>query len=369
LNFACPICGDSEKSIYKKRANIYYKNANFVCFNCNEKMSFTKLCDRFNENISLDKRIEIYNYIDSVTVFNKMTSDYVNTELDKLIDLDNFIKYFNNRKNSWLTNISRVKNNSGVYQHLKFRRYISNFDSILEGTYNVIKEGKIVYKTRVAIFLNILKSENKIVGVQLRNLTTDKNKRFYKIVDFETIYNYMNPGKLLDEIEAVFYNKISHFYNIMNVDFNKKVTIFEGVTDTYFYPNSIGLIGTNSTDDVLKFLLDSSDDLDLQFFFDNDDAGYKIAIRMILNGYNVFLWKKLFEDIINKSKDKLKMRKKLSNIDDLNRFVIVSKNPNLYKKLNLDNYFSIDKFDLMYINKPEKKKFENNYYDKKRKTY
>ena len=35
-------------------------------------------------------------------------------------------------------------------------------------------------------------------------------------------------------------------------------------------------------------------------FFDNDEAGYKKSEEKLKENYPVFLWKKLFEDIVNK---------------------------------------------------------------------
>ena len=43
LNFRCPLCGDSHKSLSKKRGFYYLKNASFFCFNCSTGMSGLKL--------------------------------------------------------------------------------------------------------------------------------------------------------------------------------------------------------------------------------------------------------------------------------------------------------------------------------------
>jgi len=43
LNFRCPLCGDSRKSLSKKRGFYYLKNSSFFCFNCGVSMTGVKL--------------------------------------------------------------------------------------------------------------------------------------------------------------------------------------------------------------------------------------------------------------------------------------------------------------------------------------
>jgi hypothetical protein len=353
LNFACPICGDSEKFHSKKRGNLYLDNLRYVCFNCDTKMSFVKFCENFNIHINMDEKIDIYNHIDKCVKYNKTDYDY--TILDKLINIDEWVQYMNTRTNSWLIGIKPVQNNSHVYQYLKYKRYISIFDNIYEGLYRIVKDGKVVYKTPVMILLN--RNKDKLLGIQLRNLESDKSKRFYKIIEFEELYNYMNPGKILDEYEAISYNKISHFYNILNVNFERPVTIFEGFLDSLFCENSIGLVGANNDNDILNFLTEADEGLSLRFFYDRDEKGISKASKMLKKGYPVFLWNKLIEKIIEKKPDKYVAKKEFDKIIDLNDLVIKSKNPNIYNSLKLEKFFSIDDFDLLFLDKIQWKKY------------
>ena len=349
FNCACPICGDSTKwsGAHKKRGNFYFKNATYKCFNCGEIMSFTKLCETFNEQIDLDEKINLYKYIDENVTFTNNNNDYIMDEMDKLIDLDEFINFFNNRKNSWLYDIKTVEYNSQVGQYLNLNRMLPKTPMIMQGIYRVVRDGIVKFETNVMISINMSLSMNKILGIQIRNLESDKNKRFYKIVEFEELYNYMNPDNHLDEIEAISYNKLSHMYNILNVDFEKVVTVFEGFIDSIFFPNSIGLIGANSANDVLS-LLESSEDIKIRFFFDNDAAGITAATKMLKKGYDVFLWNKLFDALIKKNS---KGKSRLNNIIDLNDMVKKARNNKIYFKLKLETFFSIDEFDLMFLDK------------------
>lgn len=346
FNFCCPCCGDSQKSVHKKRGNLYF-NLTFKCFNCDTSMSFIKFCDKFDEQIEMDDRIKLYNYIDNHVKYNK-ANEHALDALDSLIPINDFVEFFNNHPRSWLVDIKPVEKNSHVYQYLKFDRLIDNLDDIYQGMYQVWKEGKVVYKTRVMISLN--KGEDMLLGIQLRNLEKDKIKRFYKIVEFEEIYNFMHPTEPLDEMEAISYNKLSHFFNILNVDFESKVTIFEGFIDSKFYPNSIGMVGAKNDQDLMRFLTESEDNLDLQFFYDNDVTGIKKSQEMMKKGFPIFLWNKLFEKLSEK-KDHYTAKNKLEGIIDLNDMVKVANNPNVYDSLKLYKFFSKDEFDIYYVDK------------------
>ena len=155
----------------------------------------------------------------------------------------------------------------------------------------------------------------------------------------------------MDEIEAISYNKLSHFYNILNIDFDKPITIFEGFLDSIFYPNSIGMVGAKNDQDLLRFLTESDADLKLKFFYDNDTTGISKASKMLKKGFSVFLWNKLFDKLIDKDKNKYSAKDKLKEIIDLNDLVKKAKNPNIYESLKLEKFFSIDEFDLIYLDK------------------
>jgi len=253
----------------------------------------------------------------------------------------------NEKPESWLAEIKPIQKNSHAYQYLTMERLIFNHENIYQGIYQKFRDGKRIFYTRVIIFLN--RCGDKLLGIQLRNLEKDREKRFFKIVDFEELYNYKNIDSPLDEIEAIPYNKLSHFFNIMNVDFNKPVNIFEGYLDSIFCPNSIGMVGANNDEDLLDFLTNADEHLELRFFYDYDKTELKKAIKMIKKGFPVFLWKKLFDTLINKSKDKYKSEKFLSTIIDLNQLVVKLKEPDIYHKFKLDNFYSVDEFDSIYL--------------------
>ena len=200
--------------------------------------------------------------------------------------------------------------------------------------------------------------------MQTRNLKEGK-KRMFKIYNYENLLEWINIGKEepfeIDMNEMVIYNKLSYYFNILNVDLGKTITVFEGYLDSLFYPNSIGLVGVNT-----DYKLIENNGLDIQYFFDNDDAGFSKSEEKIKVEYPVFLWRKLFEDIVEKKNvaDPAALLHRISKVKDINKLATLVQNP--YKSLNLPDFFSKDVLDLKWI--PKKKKYskkEDTDYNKK----
>ena len=143
----------------------------------------------------------------------------------------------------------------------------------------------------------------------------------------------------------------NYYFNILNVDFGERITVFEGYLDSLFFPNSIGLVGVNTD---YRFL--ENNNLDIQYFFDNDEAGYKKSEEKIKENFSVFLWKKLFEDIVDRknSPDPYRLLHRISKVKDINKLSELVPDP--YKKLELQKFFSSDVLDLKWIPKFRRKK-------------
>lgn len=176
----------------------------------------------------------------------------------------------------------------------------------------------------------------------------------FKIYNYENLLEWVNFGKDIQETdmnEIVAYNKLSYYFNILNVDFTKKITIFEGYLDSLFFPNSIGLVGVNTDNSFLE-----NNNLDIQYFFDNDEVGHKKAEEKLKKGYSIFLWKKLFEHITSRKKtnDPYKLLYRISKIKDINKLAELLPNP--YIKLKLQDFFSNDILDIKWLPKYKKQK-------------
>jgi len=150
---------------------------------------------------------------------------------------------------------------------------------------------------------------------------------------------------------ALFFIKLSFAQQIDKVDFIK--------CDALLFPNAIGLAGVNTD---IKFLEDNN--LDIQFFYDNDNAGYIKTEEKIKKGFSCFLWNKMFEYVVDmkNSSDPYFHRYKISKIIDLTKLNKVI--PEVYKKLGLQKFFSIDNKDLKYVPKVKKRKWTKEEWEK-----
>jgi DNA-directed RNA polymerase subunit RPC12/RpoP len=347
LNIACCYCGDS-KSEYKKRGNLYFNKLLYICFNCGKKTNFDKFTKDFGLRLDPSKKLEIIEHLNSQISFKDAEEDLMETELNKLLDFTDLERIFNSGDNI-ITDFEPIQKNTGLFQYLINRGIPPQLHQNIWGAKYWINDEK--YEP-VLVLLN--KKGNKIIGCQIRNLK-DGKRRLFKIYNYETLYKWIYNVEEITDIDAnqlVIYNKLSYYFNILNVDFSEKITVFEGYLDSLFYPNSIGVVGVNTD---MKFL--ENNQLDLQYFYDNDAAGYQKSEEKIKDGYPIFLWKKLFESIVDKknSQDPYGLMYRISKVKDLNKLAELSLNP--YKKFELNKFFSKDLMDLRWLPKKEKKKF------------
>lgn len=357
LQFRCPSCHEG-KTKNKKRGNLYFNKLLVVCFRCGKTSSFDKFCRDHNELIDPDKKLEMIEHLNSVMTYSDYEGDFTDAKFENLIDLPDLEKVFEAN----LTPISDFKPivvNGGVYKYLLGRGITPEFHkNIYQAKYWKNDDES----EWIIIMLN--RRGNKILGMQVRNLKEGK-RRMFKIFNYENLLEWINIGKEVPETdmsEMVIYNKLSYYFNILNVDFGQKITVFEGYLDSLFYPNSIGLVGVNTD---FRFL--ENNNLDLQYFFDNDEAGFKKSEEKLKEGYSVFLWNKLFEGIVDKKKtdDPFKLLYRISKVKDMNKLAQLVPDP--YRKLDLGGFFSRDTLDIKWIPKFKRRKNGTNEVDYNRK--
>lgn len=262
---ACPYCGDSDHDDMKKRGTLYLEDNSYKCWNggckiykpinvfledwdvegfsVSEKESFSvkhiisnssnkkSLADFYNPSIMFDKNL----------ILNKL----------KAKDIDHSIKGFN-------------------YLKSRNAHIVSADDMAYNDFYGNL------------IFLNMF--ENKVIGIQIRLSQPFNGNRFMS-------YNYNDIQEKLLECDydkefAKQINKVSLIYNILNVNFQIPVNVFESTLDSKYFPNSIAIWGANNELKIPNGY----------YFFDNDDAGRKVAMDYMNSGNNVFLWKKFLKD-------------------------------------------------------------------------
>ena len=348
FNVACPYCGDSHKNNHAKRGNLYLNRLIFICFNCDKKTTLDKMCKDFNEQIDPDKKLEMIEHLNSVRTYSDYEGDFVDAKFDDLIDLSELERVFSQDLTP-ISDFKPIQVNGGVYKYLIGRGIPAEFHKNIYQAKFWKNEDEHEW---IIVMLN--RRDDKVLGLQIRNLKEGK-RRMFKIYNYENLTEWINIGKEieneLDINQLVVYNKLSYYFNILNVDFSRRITVFEGYLDSLFFPNSIGLVGVNTD---YRFL--ENEDLEIQYFFDNDEAGYKKSEEKLKGGYPIFLWKKLFEDIVDKknSYDPYALLHRVSKVKDINKLSTLVPNP--YKKLELQNYFSKDILDLKWIPKFRRKK-------------
>lgn len=342
FNFCAPCCGDSHKNEYKKRGNLYLNKLRYICFNCGKSMTFDRLCKDFNEMLDPDKKLEMIEHLNSVVTYSDYENSMSDAKFENLIDMNELSNVLNNDLTQ-ISDFKPVQINSGVYKYLVDRGIKPDYHKNIWQAKYWKNEDEFEW---VIAMLN--RRDDKVIGMQIRNLKEGK-KRMFKIYNYENLLEMVNIGKDVSDLdinELVIYNKLSYYFNILNVDLGGRITVFEGYIDSLFYPNSIGLVGVNTDGRLLE-----NNGLDLQYFFDNDQAGFQKSEEKIKQGYPVFLWKKLFEDIVEKKKSSnpYMLMNRINKVKDMNKLSQLVEDP--YRKLNLDNFFSKDIMDIKWIPK------------------
>jgi hypothetical protein len=358
VNFACPYCGDSHRNVHAKRGNFYYNRLIFICFNCDKKTTFDRFCKDFNEQLDPDKKLEMIEHLNSVMTYSDYEGDFVDARFENLINMSELERVFSQDLTP-ISDFKPIQVNGGVYKYLVGRGIPPEYHKNIYQAKYWKNEDESEW---IIALLN--RRGDKVLGMQIRNLKEGK-RRTFKIYNYENLLEWVNLGKDVPEPDMndlVIYNKLSYYFNILNVNFEEKITVFEGYLDSLFFPNSIGLVGVNTD---FRFL--ESNNLDLQYFFDNDEAGYKKSEEKLKENYPVFLWKKLFEDIVNKKNaaDPYRLLHRISKVKDINKLAELVPEP--FKKLELNSFFSQDVMDVKWIPKfrRRKKNEEETDYNKK----
>lgn len=350
FNFACPYCGDSTRNNSAKRGNVYLDKLFFICFNCDKKTTLDRMCKDFNEQIDPDKKLEMIQYLDSITTYNDYHNDFVDARIENLINIEDLEKAIESKVTP-LSDFKPIVENGGIYKYLVGRGIEPQFHKDIYQAKYWKNEDEHEW---IIVMLN--RKGDKILGMQVRNLKEGR-RRMFKIYNYENILEWVNLVKeepvQVDMNEMVVYNKLSYYFNILNVNFERTITVFEGYLDSLFYPNSIGLVGVNTD---YKFL--ENNGFEIQYFFDNDEAGFKKSEEKLKLGYSIFLWNKLFESIVDKKKttDPYSLLYRISKVKDINKLCQLT--PGAYKKLQLPLYFSSDVLDIKWIPKFKYKRFK-----------
>ncbi len=304
ITFACPYCGDSMQSTYKKRGNIILagKFAGFFkCFNCGT----FKSVDSFLSDYNVDLQLDLINYLSS-TKGDFKKSSYGSYDISILMDaqiIEGFAVDREELKKRF--NLIEVVESSRL-SWLKYRLQYS--------------EERFLYNKNedYIVVLNLTPS-GKILGFQRRNF--DKRMEKYMTYTLTKIYSLMaNLEEIPPEIEM-----LSQLYRITEVNFNRPITLFEGPLDAFLLPNSVANAGLHKGFPI---------DMPLRYWYDDDQSGRVEALKKLDDGHKVFLWSKF------RTAYSLPYRKKW----DLNDVLIWFRDQKLKAPI-FDPFFSNDSLD------------------------
>jgi hypothetical protein len=259
----CPICGDSQKSIVKKRFYILLAQNRIYCHNCHISYFISEFLKIYYPEVFKQYINDTYFHKKEKTVIDFNESARINKiELTKFIDS---CKLFGFKKD--LSKINFVNDYLKSRNLLQFKNkfwYIENFYGLTE----FLKTGEIKPTFDPRLIIPFTKNDTKeIYAIQGRTLINKIPKYITFMLNTE-------------------YHKL---YNYHNIDKSKLVYITEGPIDSMFLPNSIALTGSKINQDIINFLksINCIMILDTDFIYNNDIR--KIMKQFISEGLKVYI--------------------------------------------------------------------------------
>lgn len=340
INFACPVCGDSEKKKSKRRGNIYLESNTYKCYNdgCMVFMEIEKFIAKYCHAYGLMPPDVFMSGALQANVKSKkgksLLGFLMNDSLkDKLIDLD----YFTNRFSLTKMNDFNIKSTTVNYIKSRFLNESFNFSECC-------------YHDREMTKIYIFNKDNisdKILGYSVRSADPNYYGPKYKMMNYSEINRdvcklNMNEDEL-NEIDT-----LNNIFNVLNINHNKEMTICEGQFDSMFIHNCLACTGVGKIYDTIEMITSTSNK---RILLDNDSAGKKETIKLLQRGEHVFLWSKLINDMKHDFPNDIVRVKKITDVNALYQFL---KRVNLsysIKEFNstIDKYFSNSMFDVIYV--------------------
>lgn len=339
LNFACPYCGDSEKDSTKKRGNLYLNTNSYKCFNdgCLKWVPLNK----FISNFALRYNLPIPN----ISVKEARNPVKIETRRGGIIEF-----LMNPRVKRSLLDFSYIQSRFFLIpckdspEGSKIREYINSrkledLPAFEQTCYYDSNNNKI-------FIFNLDIRSGKVLGFAMRMIDSDYSGPRYNIKNYS---EFLDSGIISDVDDEIIkkIDAINNYYNILNVNFGEKITVTEGQIDSMFVKNSISTTGITKSKTILKTLLSKRNS---RILFDNDRAGKSESIKLISEGYSVFLWSKLISDLKKSYFERIKVINRIKDVNDLYKFMCEVTETN-FDKFNeyIDEYFSESIYDMHLI--------------------
>jgi hypothetical protein len=340
LNFCCPFCGDSKSDKNKKRGNLYLKTMSYKCYNdgCEIILPLEKFFSALGSKYGLlapDFTPKLDLKIGSIPKRRGFIFEFLlnNESRKKLLSFSKIVERFELKPCADAPTDSRI----GAYS----RSRLLNETPFFEKTCYYDQQQDKIY-----IFNLDLKSD-RILGLSLRYITNRQNGLKYNIKNYSEFKKSGLVSNLDDDfIEKI--NQLNNYYNILNIDFSKTITLVEGQFDSLFIENCVATTGVSKSK---KMLSDFTVKKNTRILFDNDHAGITHSLELMKEGYLVFLWSSATQQLKKDYPDCIQTIKKIKDVNDLFIFM-KSEDPWLdLPKFNrfIDEYFSNSILDLIFL--------------------
>jgi hypothetical protein len=308
----CIYCGDS-KDPSKKRGTVYLPTFSYKCWNCN---IYKPLDDMVSGVSGIDRKT-----VDMLQRQHIIKNSANKSSLAEFYNKDTMLDKEKIMKALYLEDMKESRAGIG---YLKSR---NAFDGI--------NLSDMAYNRRYDNLVTFNEFNGGVLGIQLRLGTPMKNGGRFISYSYGDILEklFKLPSEEIDHDLVLRMNKIALTYNILNVNLGKDVNVFESALDSKYFDNSVAAWGAGNS-----FVLDDRG----CYYYDNDKAGRKMAMKMLDVGCRVFLWGKFFKDpryraiSINQSK--------IKDINDIKKI-----DGSFDVKNILPQFISNDKFDKLYI--------------------
>lgn len=340
LNFACPICGDSQKKVSKKRGNLYLDTKHYKCFNdgCMAYMSLAEFVSKMSREhgIMLPSFLleESFSPVVKVKKTENQLIRFITSDTSQLVTLTDVVNRFS------LKRLDQVPETSAAYQYIKGRN-LTLIEDYGDCLYTDSQDNKV-------FIFNFDRRSGRLLGFSIRSLdpNTDRKYIIRSYSDLREIFSQMGLSKqLIDDA-----NFLNNYFNILNIDFGKPIRMTEGQFDAMFVKNAIATSGASKARSIFADLGAKSA---TQVIFDRDKAGKTQMMNFIKQGYSVFLWNKAIGDLKKKysTKEDLIAMTRIKDINDLFNFIQERDPANTIDTFNdwLDSYFSDSVFDMAFL--------------------
>ena len=340
LNFACPICGDSDKKVSKKRGNLYLDTGAYKCFNdgCMAYMNMGEFVAKMSKEhgIMLPSFVleDEYKPVSRPKKTQNQLIRFITSDTSQLITITDVVNRFS------LKRLDLVSEDSRAYQYIKSRNLnlIQDFGDCL---YTDAQDNKI-------FIFNFDRRSGRLLGFSIRSLDPNAERKYIikSYTDLAGIFAQTGmPKELIEDA-----NFLNNYFNVLNIDFSKPIRMTEGQFDAMFITNSIATSGASKARSIFAELGSKSA---TQVVFDRDKAGKTQMMNFIQQGYSVFLWNKIIGDLkkkYNSTPDIMSMNK-VKDINDLFNYIYERDPEYTIPKFNdwLNNYFSDSVFDMAYL--------------------